>query len=291
VSFEVQLSQYAKLVDNRLKHLLPSPKETPCELHEAMQYSCLSPGKRLRPALVLVSCAAFSTDEKIALDAACAVEMIHSFSLIHDDLPALDNDDLRRGNPTCHVKFGEAVAILAGDALFALGFEAIANMNLPAERVVKLMKILTRSVGTYGLVGGETLDILSENQTVSTVTLETIHLRKTASLIAASCEMGAVCAGANSEDQERLRLFGEKIGLAFQIADDVLNETSTAEVLGKAVGSDRELGKATYPTLFGLEPSKRKALELAFEASNLLTHLPNHALLDEIAKYAVNRLK
>ena len=307
------LGEISAKVDQRLSELLPKTTEAPAELHEAMRYSALAPGKRLRPALVLLSAQAVGGNEQAALDAGCALEMIHAFSLIHDDLPALDNDDLRRGLPTCHIKFGEAVALLAGDALFALAFEVLASLPLPAAQVVEILKVTARCVGSGGLVGGETIDILSEGKEVSKATLDQIHIRKTASLIAASCEIGALTAtpqnwGVGETPVEpvgllespqnpqlptprtTLRTYGESIGLAFQIADDVLNETATAEQLGKAVGSDRERGKATYPALYGLEESKAKALELAAQAAELVQTFPNAETLQAVAQYSVLRL-
>ena len=313
------LGEISARVDARLNELLPPITEAPSELHEAMRYSALAPGKRLRPALVLLAAQAVEGNEQAALDAGCALEMIHAFSLIHDDLPALDNDDLRRGLPTCHIKFGEAVALLAGDALFALAFEVLASLPLPAQQVVEILKITAKCVGSEGLVGGETIDILSEGKEVSKETLDQIHLRKTASLIAAACEVGALCSqtalsashhptGVGSRtssdfqlptsdlqlptDSPRtlLQTYGLSIGLAFQIADDVLNETATAEQLGKAVGSDRERGKATYPALYGLDESRTKALALASQASELIQDFPNAPTLRAIAQYSVLRM-
>ncbi|MDH4388010.1 MAG: polyprenyl synthetase family protein [Fimbriimonas sp.] len=284
------LGEISAKVDQRLRELLPPTTEAPAELHEAMRYSALAPGKRLRPALVLLAAQAVGGNEQAALDAGCALEMIHAFSLIHDDLPALDNDDLRRGLPTCHIKFGEAVALLAGDALFALAFEVLASLPLPAQQVVDILKITAKCVGSEGLVGGETIDILSEGKEVSKETLDQIHLRKTAALIAAACEIGALTAPDPTSSPSTLRTYGESIGLAFQIADDVLNETATAEQLGKAVGSDRERGKATYPALYGLEESRTKALDLAAQASELIQNFPNAPSLRAIAQYSVLRM-
>jgi geranylgeranyl diphosphate synthase type II len=304
------LGDLSAKVDARLNQLLPPTTNAPAELHEAMRYSALAPGKRLRPALVLLASQAVQGNEQAALDAGCALEMIHAFSLIHDDLPALDNDDLRRGLPTCHIKFGEAVALLAGDALFALAFEVLAELPLPAAQVVEILKVTAKCVGSEGLVGGETIDILSEGKPVSKETLEQIHIRKTAALIAAACEIGAltttppdggvgerqrtggavVISDQPNSSRNTLRTYGESIGLAFQIADDVLNETATAEQLGKAVGSDRERGKATYPALYGLEESRSKALTLAAEASKLTKDFPNAPTLRAIAQYSVLRM-
>jgi geranylgeranyl diphosphate synthase type II len=289
MDIESSLRPYILEVNAQLDEMLPAESEEPSQLHQAMRYSALAPGKRIRPVLTLICAEATGGTREQAIAAACAVEMIHCFSLIHDDLPAIDNDDLRRGLPTCHVKFGEAIAILAGDGLFALAFEVLANQTAKPEVTVECMKILTQSVGSLGLVGGETIDILSEGKPVDAETLELIHRRKTASLIAAACEIGSLFGTGNS--RETLRQYGECIGLAFQIADDVLNETGTADQLGKAAGSDRERQKATYPAVYGVEASRAKALELAELASKCVKGLSQEALLVDIARYTVERLK
>jgi geranylgeranyl diphosphate synthase type II len=224
------------------------------------------------------------------LDAGCSVEFVHCFSLIHDDLPALDNDDLRRGIPTCHKVFGEAIAILAGDALFALAFETLSRGPWSADGRVRAMQSLTRATGTMGLVGGETIDILSEGKPIEEATLKLIHERKTGSLIASSCEIGAILGGGSMEQSHALYRYGHAVGLAFQIADDILNETSTSEQLGKAAGSDRERGKATYPAIYGLEESSKLALEIVEEGVSLLDAVPNRDFLIDLAKYSVERL-
>lgn len=277
-------------VDERLAILLPSATERPMELHTAMRYSCLAPGKRLRPALVLGSAEVFGVTEGAVLDAACAVEMIHCFSLIHDDLPAIDNDDLRRGRPTCHIEFGEAIAILAGDALFALAFETCARLEAAPEAVVEVLRLLTHCVGSDGLVGGEIVDVLSEGKVVDRETLEYIHSRKTGALIRASCEIGAVLAGASPAACAALREYGDAVGLAFQIADDVLNETSTPEQIGKSAGSDREREKATYPALFGLDASRKMALEAADRGIAALSGLGATEFLEGLARFSVDRV-
>jgi len=273
VEFQFQLKAYAEIIDRRMADLLPGTSLEPILLHEAMRYSCLAPGKRLRPALTM----------------ACA-EALGSDPASVDDLPALDDDDLRRGAPTCHVKFGEAVAILAGDALFALAFDKLANGAWSADQRVRAIASLTKATGSDGLVGGETIDILSEGKPISAETLELIHRRKTGSLIAASCEIGAILAGADASVSARLYEYGMSIGLAFQIADDVLNETSTPEQLGKAAGSDRERGKATYPALYGLEASRQAALNAAARGIDCLSGLDNSGFLEHLARFSVERL-
>jgi geranylgeranyl diphosphate synthase type II len=290
MNWQSEMSMLAGMVDSRLAELLPGTQELPRELVEAMRYSCLAPGKRIRPVLAIASCVACGGTKETAIDAACAVEMVHAFSLIHDDLPAIDNDNLRRGRPTCHVAFGEAVAILAGDALFALAFEVLTEMDCTAEVRIKCVELLSKCSGIRGLVSGEAIDILSEGKPVSAPTLELIHVRKTGALIAAACEMGAVLGGGDSGAQTKLRSYGEKIGLAFQIADDVLNVEGDAEKTGKSVGSDAERGKATYVGLFGLEASKAKAKSLAQDAIGLLIDFSENQLLSELALFSVDRI-
>ena len=285
-----RLKTYAELVDRRLGEILPLASETPELLHAAMRHSCLAPGKRLRPALVMACAESIGVDPVTVLDAGCSVELVHCFSLIHDDLPALDNDDLRRGVPTCHKVFGEAVAILAGDALFSLAFDTLARGPWNADSRVRSIQSLTRATGTFGLVGGETIDILSEGQDVDVETLKVIHERKTGSLIASSCEIGAILGGASLEQSQALFRYGHLVGLAFQIADDILNETSTPEQLGKAAGSDRERGKATYPAIYGLDESKQMALKIVEDGIALLDAVPNQEFLADLARYSVERL-
>lgn len=285
---QLQLKAYADLVDARLDVLLPGLSVPPQALHEAMRYSCLAPGKRLRPALCIGAAIACGARAEDALDAACAVEMVHCFSLIHDDLPAIDDDDLRRGLPTCHKRFGEAIAILAGDALFARAFEVLANVEHPPARVAHAVRVLTRASGSDGLVGGEVIDVLSEGRPVDEGTLQMIHARKTGALVAASCEIGTILAGADDGQARAMAEFGAKVGLAFQIADDILNETADATRLGKSVGSDRLRAKATYVALYGLDRARTLAHEAASAARSALPS-PSPFLL-ELADFAVTRL-
>lgn len=257
------LERYQPLVEARLADLLPPEDAEPSELHQAMRYSCLAPGKRLRPALVFAAYEAVSggAPGPSLADAACAVEMVHCFSLIHDDLPAIDNDDLRRGRPTCHKVFGEALAILAGDALFALAFQALSaplpDVSLSAR--ISAVAELARASGSDGLVGGEVADVLAEGKALGVVEIAQIHNRKTGALFAASAKIGALFGGAEATVAQRFSEYGLHLGLAFQIADDVLNEEATPEQLGKAAGSDRDRGKATYPALLGADGSRAEA--------------------------------
>lgn len=287
---ERDLEAYRERVNRRLEELLPPISAEPAVLHEAMHYSCLAPGKRLRPALCMASCRAVGAPELDALDAGCALEMVHAFSLIHDDLPAIDDDDLRRGQPTCHRKFGEAVALLAGDALCVQAFRVLAEAGYPAERLAAMLAVLTRALGSEGLVGGEMLDIRAESQPPSLERVEEIHRRKTGALMAASCEIGAIAGGATDEDREALRDYGLALGVAFQIVDDVLNETASPEVLGKAAGSDRQRGKMTYPAAIGLEASRAEARRWTERALAKLDRLPGDTVpLREIARFGLER--
>ena len=284
------LASIAQTIDLRLEALLPPSTQEPEPLHEAMRYSCLAAGKRLRPALCVSACESVGGNAEAALDAGCALEIVHCFSLIHDDLPAIDDDALRRGVPTCHVKYGEGLALLAGDALFALAFEVMASIPAPAVRVVRALRSLARASGSDGLVGGEVMDVLSEGTQANESKLAFIHSRKTGALIASACEIGGLLGGGSDDDVEALRKFGAHVGLAFQIADDLLNELSTPEALGKAAGSDRLRGKATYPALHGIEEAKVQAeREVEEGLASLPAHLRTPAL-DALARYSIDRL-
>jgi geranylgeranyl diphosphate synthase type II len=273
-----------------LDAILPSESLVPVRLHEAMRYSALAPGKRLRPALCMASAEAVGGTALDALDAGCACELVHCFSLIHDDLPAIDDDDLRRGRATCHRVFGEAMAILAGDALFALAFQVVSDMSAPAERVREAASLLARASGSAGLVGGEVLDIEAEGSAPEREALVTIHRRKTGALIAASCTIGALLGGATGGARSAIESYGEHVGLAFQIADDVLNVTGTAEAIGKAVGSDSALGKATYPALMGVDRAMCEARDRAEAALAAIESLDGDTRgLEELARFSVER--
>lgn len=224
------------------------------------------------------------------VDAACSLEFVHCFSLIHDDLPAIDNDDLRRGLPTCHKVYGEAVAILAGDALFALAFTALSHTQASEKAIAHGTRLLASASGTPGLVAGEVLDILSEGESPSLALVQRIHDWKTGSLISASCALGGVFAEARQEHVDALARFGECVGRAFQIQDDILNEVSSAEELGKAVGSDRERSKQTYPAVVGLEESRKMAADLIRQADAALAELPGDtSLLKELGNFSTSR--
>lgn len=280
------------LVEAELERALPSPAVPPQNLHKAMRYSALAPGKRIRPLLCIAASEACGAAAERVLPTACALECIHAFSLIHDDLPAIDNDDLRRGRPTCHVAFGEAMAILAGDALFALAFQLIAA-NAPlagAEATVRVLELVAGASGTFGMVGGQVADIEAESRPPDAGTVQYIHAKKTGALIRASAVAGGVLAGASSQALAALSDFGEAIGHAFQVADDVLNATGDETTLGKPVGSDAALHKATYVAVYGVEEARRRAAELLGTALSALSDFGASAdPLRLLARYTVER--
>ena len=287
------LARRAAEVNEWLDRLVPSETTPPEQLHRAMRYSLFAGGKRLRPALVLAADEAFGADTDDLMPAACAIEMIHTYSLIHDDLPAMDNDDLRRGRPTCHKAFGEAVAILAGDALLTQAFRVLAAdaPKRDAERQVRVIREVATAAGTVdALIGGQMADIESEGKQVDSSTLEYIHRSKTGAMISASVVVGGTVAGASEEQIDKLRGYGQRIGLAFQIADDILDVTSTSEQLGKTPGKDQAANKATYPSIHGIAASQTRAGELVDEAVEIVSSLGlKTQVLEEIARFIIAR--
>ncbi|HUN62676.1 MAG TPA: farnesyl diphosphate synthase [Candidatus Sulfotelmatobacter sp.] len=280
-------------VDAQLERLLPADSVKPPSIHQAMRYSVFAGGKRIRPVLCLETARIFEADATAALYPGCAIEFIHTYSLIHDDLPALDNDDLRRGKPTSHKKFGEATAILAGDGLLTLAFETIAAAPVSSERRVAMVTEIASAAGTVnGMVGGQVADLESEGKKAAPETLEYIHRSKTAALIRAAVTSGALCAGAPAEDVARLRRFGETIGWAFQVTDDILDVEESSAALGKTAGKDVAQQKATYPAVFGLERSHAIAEELSARAiAELQLYGARADNLRTIAEYLVVRRK
>jgi geranylgeranyl diphosphate synthase, type II len=278
-------------VDAALERLLPQESARPSSIHTAMRYSVFAGGKRIRPMLCLETARIFAPDITPAMHPACAIEMIHTYSLIHDDLPALDNDDLRRGKPTCHKKFGEASAILAGDALLTLAFETIGGTPVAPAQCVAMVKEVASAAGTInGMVGGQVADLEAERQRTEPEMLEYIHRSKTAALIRASVTAGALCAGAGPDDVARLRRFGETIGWAFQVTDDILDVEESSAALGKTAGKDIAQQKATYPAIHGLQRSHEIANDLAAKAiAELAPYRERTSRLREIAEYLVIR--
>jgi geranylgeranyl diphosphate synthase type II len=269
------------------------PLAYPEKIYESMRYSLLAGGKRLRPILCLASCEMMGGTAQMAMPTACALEMIHTMSLIHDDLPAMDNDDYRRGKLTNHKVYGEDIAILAGDGLLAYSFEYIAanTQGVSADRVLKVIAHLARAVGAEGLVGGQVVDLESEGQADTSIeTLHYIHTHKTGALLKACVVCGGILAGASEADLDKLAKYSENIGLAFQIIDDILDITATTEELGKTAGKDLQVQKATYPKLWGLEESKRQADKLVAEAKAILADFGASAQpLQALADYITNR--
>lgn len=288
--FKAYLNQSRERVEAALDQSMGP--ERPESLRDAMRYSLLAGGKRLRPILCLAACELVGGDPSQAMPTAVAVEMIHTMSLIHDDLPAMDNDDLRRGRPTNHKVYGDAMAILAGDALLSRAFEMVAvrSAEVPAERLVKVVGELAMVSGAPGLVGGQVVDLESEGKQVDLETLEYIHLHKTAALLRACVVTGALIGGASDTQVQAMRIYANGIGLAFQIVDDILDVTASSEVLGKTAGKDLLADKTTYPKLLGLEPSRRRALELVGQAKAALQPWKNKAQpLLALADYVATR--
>ena len=281
------LARIAKDAEAKFDEHLPPVKDRPCRLHEAMRYSMFAGGKRLRPGLAKAAFDMFGgKGDKIWL-ATSALEMLHTFSLIHDDLPCVDNDDYRRGKLTSHKKFGEATAVMAGDALCIHAFEMMGKTGN-----AKAIEVLAHLLGTYGMIGGEMTDIECEGKTVDLEIVDYIHYHKTAALIEAALLVGAMLADASESDMEIIRSYGRSIGLAFQIVDDILDIVSTTEELGKDAGSDIEKGKATYPSIVGLEKSRERARELYEESIKALDGLKcDTSILRSIAAYIITRVK
>jgi geranylgeranyl diphosphate synthase, type II len=284
------LTDRQPLVETALDHAVkPGYPDT---IYAAMRYSLLAGGKRLRPILCLASCEAIGGNLELAMPTACALEMIHTMSLIHDDLPAMDDDDYRRGKLTNHKVYGEDIAILAGDGLLAYAFEYIATQTqgVSADRVLKAIAHLARAVGADGLVGGQVVDLESEGKNISVETLTYIHNHKTGALLEACVICGAVLAGATEAEIAKLSQFAQKIGLAFQIIDDILDITATQAELGKTAGKDLQAQKATYPKLWGLEESKRQADQLVADAKSILAEFGDRAIpLQALADYITDR--
>ena len=280
------------MVEAALERVLPPEAAPPTRIHQAMRYSVLAPGKRLRPILVVAGAEAVGGRAETVLDTACALELIHAYSLIHDDLPAMDDDDYRRGRLTNHKVFGEALAILAGDALLTLAFRLVANNAARiAPGVVGLVVAeVADAAGTDGMVGGQVVDIESEGKTISAEMLDYIHLHKTAALIRVALRVGAVLAGGREEVVDAISRAGEALGLAFQIVDDILDVEGNLAELGKTAGSDERKQKATYPSVHGLPASKARARDLIEETKRLLTPLgPSAEPIRALADFVLER--
>lgn len=288
------LEQGRAAADAALERLLPPATQHPVSIHRAMRHSVFAGGKRLRPILCMEAGRMVAASLPAGIeDLGAALEMLHTYSLIHDDLPALDNDDLRRGRPTCHKVFGEAIAILAGDGLQTQAYEVLARLGCPAEARVRIIEEVAYGTGTVeGMIGGQVVDLEAEHTKPDVTMLEYIHRSKTAALITASVVSGGLYAGADDQAVAKLRSFGQSIGLAFQIVDDVLDVTQTSEQLGKTAGKDTAAEKATYPALFGVEESIKKADALVAKACTALDSFGAGAgTLKSLAHFLVERKK
>ena len=286
------IQEGAELTDRALEELLPGVDTVPASIHGAMRHSTFAGGKRLRPVLAMQAAVTIAGQPAAGIERlGAALEMLHTYSLIHDDLPALDNDDLRRGKPTCHVAFGEAIAILAGDALQTRAFEVLAGLDCPPAATIQIIGLVANAIGTVeGMIGGQVLDLESEHHKPTPELVAAIHRAKTGALIRVSVVAGGIYAGANADDVARLDIFGRKEGLAFQIVDDVLDMTEDSARLGKTAGKDLATEKATWPAVYGIEQSLRDAADLVREAFAALEPYGRRADgLKSVARYLVER--
>jgi farnesyl diphosphate synthase len=296
LNFEQLLLEYQARVEKAIDHWLPGKNMHPSQLHEAMRYSALSGGKCIRPVLVYATADALGINRRQLDGIASAVELIHAYSLIHDDLPAMDDDDLRRGKPTCHKVFGEAMAILAGDALQALAFYILAHdpeIKVPADTKIKMIETLSLACGSRGMAGGQAIDLVSVGKTLDIAELEDMHIHKTGALIRSSVLMSALSLENIEQDLlDHLDHFGKCIGLAFQIRDDILDVEGETEVIGKQQGADIQLNKPTYPALLGMSGAKQRANELHEEALSTISILGESAEpLRQVSSYIIKRIK
>jgi geranylgeranyl pyrophosphate synthase len=288
---KIYMQECLKRIETTLDRILPSANQTPELLHQAMRYSCMAGGKRIRPLMVYATGDALGLDKTLLDPLAAAVELIHSYSLIHDDLPDMDDDALRRGKPSCHIEFGAGIAILAGDALQALAFEVLANAQQidPSIRV-KLIAILAKASGSLGMVGGQAIDLAAQPSSMSAAQLTHMHRCKTGALIRASIQMAASLKPISQSTFQQLTLFAESLGLAFQIQDDILDIESTTEQLGKPQGSDQDANKATYPALLGLPGAKQWLEQLHEEALGILSHIDlDTGKLKQLTEFLITR--
>ena len=287
------LEQKRLFVDNALESIMPPEETRPKRLIASMRYSLFAGGKRIRPILTLAACEAVDGSIESAVAAACAVELVHTYSLIHDDLPAMDDDDFRRGQPTCHREFDEGTAILAGDALLTMAFEILAQEaiapELGSDKKVRMISELGRAAGWKGMVGGQQVDMDSEGTTPEQPVVEYIHTHKTGAMIRASILLGGIAGGADENSMKALSRYGESLGLAFQVVDDILDVTATTEEMGKDQGSDAQRGKVTYTALFGLDGARERAKELVDDAKAAVADIDTTKHLEGIADYVLLR--
>ena len=286
------LATRQKLIDRTLDHYLPKANTRPATLHRAMRYSLFAGGKRLRPILCLAAAEACRGKSNDALPLACALECIHTYSLVHDDLPSMDNDDVRRGRPTCHKVFGEGIAVLAGDALLTIAFEIVSHTK-PSRRydMSTLLSEMSVAAGSRRLIAGQVADLEAEGKNVEPRELHFIHGNKTAAILRSSVRLGAMSANANAKKLSAITRFGQRLGLAFQVIDDILDVTQTSEILGKSAGKDVAAKKATYPAVVGLEKSRAEAKRLTREAHKALAIFSDRdaEALNALANYLLER--
>lgn len=291
LEFDNIMNNDISLVESRLTELLPKCSNGQDEVVEAMKYSLVNGGKRLRPVLCIEFAKACGGDRFDALDFACAVEYIHTYSLIHDDLPCMDDDDMRRGKPSCHKQFGEATALLAGDALLTNAFQIVAGAELDASKIALACGLLAQNAGVQGMVGGQVIDLKYESETPDLRQLLAVHRLKTGALISAACLLGCIAAGADDKKISAASAFAYDLGVAFQIKDDILDVTGSSEELGKPVGSDEENNKTTYVTLRGIENAQKDVEKLTSAAISRLSEFQNTEFLEALSLYLVNRNK
>jgi len=292
IDIERYLAGRAEMVERTLEAIVPARDCRPARLHEAMRYAVLGGGKRLRPILAMAAAEACGADPSSLIREACALELVHTYTLVHDDLPAMDDDDYRRGRPATHIVFGEAVAILAGDALQTLAFEVLASGNHPAAAKVEATALLAAACGSQGVIGGQVVDIESEGKKIDAAQLDYIHRHKTGCLLRASVLLGALLGGCSPEQYRGLSDYGEAIGLCFQITDDILDVMGTREEIGKPAGSDQARGKATYPSINGMDASRVRQSELCRDAIAALDMFDEKAdALRAIARLIIERKK
>jgi farnesyl diphosphate synthase len=288
---KIYMQECLNRIETTLDRVLPPADQTPELLHQAMRYSCLGGGKRIRPLMVYAAGDALGINKQLLDPIAAAVELIHTYSLIHDDLPAMDDDALRRGKPSCHIEFGEGIAILAGDALQALAFEVLAKAeHIDPATIVTLIQILTKASGSYGMVGGQAIDMSAQLSSMSASQLTNMHRCKTGALISASIQMTASLKPIPQDTYNQLTLFAESLGLAFQIQDDILDIEGSTELLGKPQGSDQAANKVTYPALLGLPGAKQWLEQLHEEALGILTHIDaDTEKLRQLTEFLIHR--
>lgn len=291
LEFDNIMKNDISLVESRLTDLLPKCSNGQDEVVEAMKYSLVNGGKRLRPVLCLEFAKACGGDRFDALDFACAIEYIHTYSLIHDDLPCMDDDDMRRGKPSCHKEFGEATALLAGDALLTHAFQIIAGADLDDSKIALACGLLAQNAGVQGMVGGQVIDLKYESETPDLRQLLSVHRLKTGALISAACLLGCIAAGADDKKIAAASAYAYDLGVAFQIKDDILDVTGSSEELGKPVGSDEENNKTTYVSLRGIENAQKDVEKLTSAAISRLSEFQNTEFLEALSLYLVNRNK